>query len=225
MNTFKPLAGHHVSICQRSQRNKSNWRKLAIPVHREEYKQHKAQYSELVLTLSEANAISFLVARNPYERLVSAFRNKIIGHYGNYSREILARYRNSTALCCPTFQEFVSYVLDEFHAGHYLDMHWAPVYSICNPCQVNLTHIIKFETFDRDSSALLQKTNLSHLLPTNGKLRADNVYSRGPKSASLVDRYLNELTPELLCGIRKLYEIDFDLFQYDKKEYFQFLQT
>ena len=36
----------------------------------------------------------------------------------------------------PTFKEFVSFVLDEAELGHELDMHWTPVYSFCNPCQV-----------------------------------------------------------------------------------------
>lgn len=231
MSILKPLAGHHVSVCQRSQRKQSSWRKPVEPMHREEYKQHKEQYSDLVLTLSEANAISFLVARNPYERLVSAYRDKIeTGYFREISTKILAKYRNVSAVwmpghpnCCPAFKEFVRYVLDEFRAGNELNVHWAPVYSVCNPCQVNVTHIIKFETFDRDTGAVLQKTNLSHLLPPNGKLKTQNV--RGPKSASLVVSYLNQLTPELLGGLRKIYDIDFDLFQYDKQEHFRFLQT
>ena len=36
----------------------------------------------------------------------------------------------------PTFKEFVSFVLDEAREGNELDMHWTPVYSFCNPCQV-----------------------------------------------------------------------------------------
>ena len=186
------------------------------------------------MTLLDANGIGFLVARNPYERFVSAYRDRILGvcesnpTYRN-NNIIIAKYRNislpSNATSCPTFKEFVSHVLDEFHAGHALNIHLAPVYSLCNPCQLNLTHIIKFETFDRDTSALIQKTNLSHLLPPNGKLWKLNISGHSSKSSSssLVDSYLKELTPELLAGVRKLYEIDFDLFEYDKREDFQFI--
>jgi hypothetical protein len=38
----------------------------------------------------------------------------------------------------PTFTEFVNYLVDDFKAGVSLDMHWTPVYSFCNPCQVGL---------------------------------------------------------------------------------------
>ena len=77
-------------------------------------------------------------------------------------------YRHKVTV--PTFKEFVNYILDEVRAGNELDMHWTPAYSFCNPCQVNLTHIIKFETFNRDTEAILEKVSLKHLLPPTGKL-------------------------------------------------------
>jgi hypothetical protein len=36
----------------------------------------------------------------------------------------------------PTFREFVQFVIEENEKGNKPDMHWAPVYSFCNPCQV-----------------------------------------------------------------------------------------
>lgn len=192
---------------------------------------------KLVSSLSSSNAIGFLIARNPYERFVSAYRDKIKGaltnsHHDKMGRKILVKYRHINPKrfrrhrrMIPTFKEFVRYVLDESYAGNELDMHWAPVYSFCNPCQVNLTHIIKFETFDRDTTALLEKARLSHLLPPNGKLMRQNMARGYQKTASVVDIHLNELTPELLNGLRNLYKIDFDLFGYDKKENFQFFET
>ena len=104
-------------------------------------------------------------------------------------------------------------------------MHWTPVYSFCNPCQVNLTHIIKFETLDRDTRSILKIADLSHLLPPNGKLLKRNMAKGYEKTSSVVDKYLNELTPELLDGLRNLYSIDFDLFGYDKKENFKIFKT
>ena len=191
---------------------------------------------KLVSTLSSTNAIGFLIARNPYERFVSAYRDKIKGalpnsYHDKMGRKILFKYRHINPKrirhrrIIPTFKEFVKYILDESYAGHELDMHWTPVYSFCNPCQVNLTHIIKFETFDRDTNALLEKAHLTHLLPPNGKLKQQNMAKGYQKTSSVVDTYLNELTPELLYGLRNLYDIDFDLFGYDKKENFQFFEA
>ena len=199
--------------------------------------------NKLLSSLSFPNSLGFLIARNPYERIVSAYRDKIKGalpntYHDKMGRKILIKYRHihpkrlrrrriipPQLRITPTFKEFVRYVLDESNAGNKLDMHWTPVYSFCNPCQVNLTHIIRFETFDRDTSALLKKARLSRLLPPNGKLKKQNMARGYQKTSSLVDSFLNELTPELLDGLRNLYEIDFDLFGYDKKEKFQFFET
>ena len=188
---------------------------------------------ELLSTLKSPNSIGFLVARNPYERLISAYRDKIVGAFRNsfhdkMCKQIVVKYRHILPqnyrykVTIPTFKEFVNYILDEFRAGNQLDMHWTPAYSFCNPCQVNLTHIIKLETFDRDTEEILEKVNLKHLLPRTGKINQNKSKDSKQNSSSLIDKYLNELTPNLRNGLLQLYGIDFDIFDYDRKENFQF---
>ena len=158
---------------------------------------------ELASNLSLPNSIGFLIARNPYERLISAYRDKIVGAYRNsfhdkMRKDIVVKYRHISPSSyrhgesIPTFKEFVSYILDEFHSGRELDMHWAPVYSFCNPCQVNLTHIIMFETFDRDTMEIVEKAKLNHFLPANGKLQNKNKSKiTNQNKTALTDKYLN----------------------------------
>ena len=191
---------------------------------------------ELVSTLNSSNAIGFLIARNPYERLISAYRDKIVGAFRNslhdkLSKIIVVKYRHilpknyQHGVTVPTFKEFVSYILDEYQAGHELDMHWTPAYSFCNPCQVNLSHIIKFETFDRDTDAILEQVKLKHLLPPTGKLAQNKSKDSKETSNSLIEKYLNELTPNLRKGLIELYGVDFDIFDYDRKEKFEVRPT
>ena len=200
-------------------------------IAREKYPRPSVQ--ELIDSLSLPNAIGFLIARHPFERLVSAYRNKILEKDGIFSdkykaiKDILVKYRNESFsqksfltiqrqpydTITPTFTEFVRYILDEYRAGKKLDMHWEPVYRFCNPCQVNLTHIIKFETFDRDTSMILEKANLMQYLPDSGKV-AENASKGNNNSSSLVDKYLNELPSYLQKELYDMYEIDFDLFGY-----------
>ena len=187
----------------------------------------------LLSTLNSSNVIGFLIARNPYERLISAYRDKIVGAFRNslhdkLNKEIIVKYRHILpknyrhSVTVPTFKEFVSYIIDEYKAGKELDMHWTPAYSFCNPCQINLTHIIKFETFDRDTDKILEKVNLKHLLPRTGKLNQNKSKDSKQNSSALIDKYLNELTPNLRNGLLQLYGVDFDIFNYDRKENFQF---
>merc|ERR1719331_1502085 len=79
------------------------------------------------------------------------------------SKRIVVKYRKISpnqykhGKTIPTFKEFVSFVIDEFRSGNELDMHWAPAYSFCNPCQVNLNTILKFETLNEDTQYVLNK--------------------------------------------------------------------
>lgn len=187
---------------------------------------------ELLYSSASPNSILFLIARHPFERLVSGYCNKFLGPDNGYNdfnnkakviRHILVKYRKQSfdrrptskvgTKNLPTFTEFVRYLLDETRAGNRLDEHWAPVYSFCNPCQVNVTHIIKFETFDRDTKRILEKAKLSHYLPASGKIR-ENSSGRNSKSLCQVDNYLNELPPNLQKELYEMYKIDFDLFGY-----------
>ena len=46
---------------------------------------------QLASTLSSSNAIGFLIARNPYERLISAYRDKIVGAYVNSYHDVMGK--------------------------------------------------------------------------------------------------------------------------------------
>ena len=121
----------------------------------------------------------------------------------------------------PSFTELVKYIVDEVKEGNELDMHWTPAYSFCNPCQVNLTHIIKLETFDRDTNWIVEKANLSNFLPKVKKLENNhslkkNAAKDGQNTSSLFQTYLRNLSQDLLNDLNKIYEIDFDIFGYQQ---------
>ena len=156
---------------------------------------------------------------------MSGYRDKILGaipssYHDIMCRNIIVRYRGmdpkqyrAKITTPPTFTEFVRYILDEEKSGNEVDMHWAPVYSFCNPCQVNLTHIIKMETFQRDTVKILERTNLSQYLPTREKQRQNE--SKGKHKLSVdVTLYLDELPSDLRKALNDFYQIDFDLFGY-----------
>ena len=116
----------------------------------------------------------------------------------------------------PTFKEFVTYILDQVKIGQNLDMHWTPAYLFCNPCQVNFTHLVKLETLERDSNAIIESAGLQSYLP-NGKLSHENP---NPKSHHhgqdrSMESYMNELSTEQVKELTKLYQPDFDIFGYN----------
>ena len=204
--------------------------KPLIALAREKYA--RPSTVELLETLALLNTIGFLIARNPYERLVSGYRDKILGEavrypsavYGQISRIILRKYRQKdlygpSKISTPTFTEFIRYIVDEVAEGRELDMHWTPSYKFCNPCQVNLTHIIKFETIDRDTSWIVKKANLTSFMPQTKRSKQENklqinAAKDGQNTSSIVHTYLQKLPQEILNDLNDIYEIDFDIFGY-----------
>ena len=87
--------------------------------------------------------------RNPLERLVSSYREKIFGArpgtlHDRLRRKITQKFRrvrvpnkrNLPEDMIPTFKEFAQFIISEAEKEKEPEMHWAPVYSFCNPCQV-----------------------------------------------------------------------------------------
>ncbi|KAK0055507.1 carbohydrate sulfotransferase 8 [Biomphalaria pfeifferi] len=57
-----------------------------------------------------------------------------------------------------TFQDFIRY-------GFFVqEPHWMPIHVICNPCLLNVSHVILMETFTSDARVLLDKMGMGHLL-------------------------------------------------------------
>ena len=77
--------------------------------------------------------------------------------------------------------------------------------------KVNFTHIVKFETFDRDQKHIIRKSGIGHLVTTH----RENVAKDGKKSVDLMREYLDELPLDLYYELLKVYLIDFQLFGYD----------
>ncbi len=102
---------------------------------------------ELLNATNLAGSKTFLVKRDPFQRLFSGYKNKILGavkgsHHDKMSQKILQAKRGLAKrdykfkLTVPTFAEFVDYVLDNYQQEGDIDMHWAPVVDFCSVCKV-----------------------------------------------------------------------------------------
>lgn len=128
---------------------------------------------DLVDTLP--SSLSFLFVRDPFERIVSGYRNKLEGgkntYYKTLARRIITRFRKhpiagggGRGKSGPTFNEFVQYLIEQYEQKKPFDEHWAPIYSFCTPCSINFTIIGKVETFNRDSEFIIRQAGLESLL-------------------------------------------------------------
>ncbi|XP_016923548.2 carbohydrate sulfotransferase 11 [Drosophila suzukii] len=224
MYYFNILAGYDVKYLQRTETQPLELARKRFP---------RPELGELMELLP--SALSFLFVRDPFERILSAYRNKLEGNKNTFYKalgtKIVHRYRKRSLggpwpRCGPTFEEFVRFLIAEHAAGKRFDEHWAPVYSFCTPCSVNFTIIGKTETFQRDSEFIIRQAGLESLLLGLGKLpqrkqrKIGNQARSGVKSEALVERYFADLDRSTLDQLLKIYRIDFELFDYDYRRYY-----
>ena len=102
---------------------------------------------KLKAEMAKPETKSFLVKRDPFKRLLSGYRNKIVEStkhkgsiYYKIVKTILSNYRGKgnykLGKTMASFAEFVTYILDTYDSSGEIDMHWAPVVEFCSVCQV-----------------------------------------------------------------------------------------
>jgi len=120
-----------------------------------------------------AESTKFIVVRHPFERLVSAYRDKLAGFTRNPSylamrKHVIDKYRKTkkSKSQIPTFRESFDFILaelDKKEAGSgkiLIDGHFMPYSSRCKPCSMAYDVIIKFETLEEDSQYLIEQCGL-----------------------------------------------------------------
>ncbi|XP_045602745.1 carbohydrate sulfotransferase 11 [Procambarus clarkii] len=149
----------------------------------------------------------FLVVRHPYERLLSAFRDKVATTLDTkFQRKVLShvqRQRPQATHGDIQWPEFVSYVVD---GGHKEDEHWATYTRLCHPCAIRYNFIAKYETLVEDSEEILRRIGAPKELHFPQFESSD--------TADLLESYMRNLTQEQIQGLGRVYKEDFDLFQY-----------
>merc|ERR1712183_377712 len=171
------------------------------------------------------NKYKILTVRNPLERIVSGYRDKmtrIIGpYYHKVAQYVLQRYKylrksNYTTEDIhnnkfPTFEDYINFLVDEENIPYQNDLHWASYFSLCNPCSHKYDIIIKLETLTEDSFFLrkilsVDKTDYELIIPP----------SKNPERYNFMAYYSN-LSKSLLKKLYLKYKFDFEAFGYDFK--------
>ncbi|XP_070763033.1 carbohydrate sulfotransferase 8-like [Enoplosus armatus] len=164
-----------------------------------------------------------LFVREPFERLVSAFRDKFESpnsyYHPVFGRPIISRYRANATLtdlstgAGVTFREFIQYLLD-VHRPVGMDIHWEPVSQLCNPCLLRYNFIGKFESLEEEANFLLQSVGA----PRN--LTFPDFKDRNPlaerTSSRITQRYFAQLNSTERQKAFDFYYRDYLMFNYPK---------
>lgn len=178
---------------------------------------------EIVYRLS--TYYKFLFVRHPFERLVSAYRNKFIESYNLtlfkklYGRRIIKHFRhNPDAKSLKTgegvsFSEFVNYLLSS--DPEYMDRHWKQFDLLCHPCLVYYDYVGHFENLIPEANDLLRTLQVDDVTRFPG-----NITSKYKQASSdLAQKYFKELSKKQIEGLKNLYRHDFNMFGYSSEDY------
>ncbi|XP_051748044.1 carbohydrate sulfotransferase 12-like [Ctenopharyngodon idella] len=173
------------------------------------------------------NYTKFLFVRDPFVRLISAFRDKFArpnkDFYRHFGSTMLQRYANIsntpdsaqeafTAGIRLSFTHFIQYLLDpQTEKKNPFNEHWQQIYRLCHPCQIDYDFVGKMETLDEDTEHLLKILGLEKYIH----------FPPGYKDRTSVDWERDWFANISIADRRKLYnlyETDFRLFEYEKPE-------
>ncbi|XP_014797581.1 PREDICTED: carbohydrate sulfotransferase 8 [Calidris pugnax] len=164
-----------------------------------------------------------LFIREPFEKLVSAFRDKF-EHPNNYyhpvfGKAIISRYRvNATKEALRTgsgvqFKEFIQYLLD-VHRPVGMDIHWDHVNRLCSPCLIDYDFVGKFESMEEDANFFLHLIGApQNLTFPKFKDRHSNEERTTPK---ITQQYFAQLSPAQRQRSYDFYYMDYLMFNYSK---------
>ncbi|XP_070613371.1 carbohydrate sulfotransferase 8-like isoform X2 [Erythrolamprus reginae] len=206
----------------------SNWKKIVLlltlnmsrnvfevnhsEIHRTKLLKRLSSYSpeqqkELLNSFTKV-----MFTRHPLERMVSAYRDKLLHdepYYGTIlANEIKALFRkdkNFTARV--TFQEFVNYVLTR--KSDNLDVHWKPMFQLCDPCNIQYDILGKYETLDDDVYQTLRRIRVSEMVHY-----PDSRLYKQRTNENLTTQYLTQLDWNQIQKVVEFYQIDLSLFNY-----------
>ncbi|XP_050406670.1 carbohydrate sulfotransferase 9 [Patella vulgata] len=119
------------------------------------------------------DSLKFVIARDPYSRLFSAFANKFFLVNSRFRKVVGTRIirtirvnASKKALKCGhdiTFPEIVKYLIVSEKNNWGRDGHFTPLSDHCRPCQIKYDIIAKIESFKKDTLFVLGKLNMTHI--------------------------------------------------------------
>ncbi|XP_042258496.1 carbohydrate sulfotransferase 11 isoform X1 [Thunnus thynnus] len=183
------------------------------------------QYSIAEINHRLKNYLKFLFVREPFERLVSAYRNKFTLKYNSsfhkrFGTRIVRRYRKNATQDAlingadVKFKEFAEYLVDPAtQRDGPLNEHWQTVYQLCHPCHIHYDLVGKYETLEEDANYVLR------LVGVGDSLRFPSYAKSTRTTDAMAAQFFSNISTQQQIQLYQLYKLDFLMFNYSTPSY------
>ncbi|KAE8587336.1 hypothetical protein XENTR_v10021935 [Xenopus tropicalis] len=227
---------HKFVYCEVPKAGCSNWKRIILLlnsslgltagelnhsiVHESRLLKRLSSYSPTQQVELLNNYTTVMFARDPLERLVSAYRDKFLHDDEYYYSKTVANNikkkvrKNGNSTERVSFEEFVRFIVSE--NPHYRDIHWMPMLELCNPCNIHYDIVGKFETITQDAAYVLRSIRA----PKHLKYPDIKHHSNDSRTNDLISKnYFRSLPKELFQKLINVYRLDFSMFEYNPYNY------
>lgn len=184
-------------------------------VHTPSLWQHMSQFNITENSKRLATHFKFLFVREPFHRLLSAYKDKFCGNnriYTNgYRRMIVQAFRPQdtetigTTANNVTFNEFLRYILTYPDYLISRDDHWKQYRHLCFPCIIQYDFIGHYETLEDDAIYLLKMAGIDNVV-------FPPIHSSGADEDFL--KFYSQVPLQLIFRIGEIFRKDFEMFGY-----------
>nr|XP_006815822.1 PREDICTED: carbohydrate sulfotransferase 8-like [Saccoglossus kowalevskii] len=166
------------------------------------------------------NYTSFLFVRHPFQRLLSAYRNKFEipdnKAFVRTGRKIISLYRSyattkkygNTLNPRVKFPEFVRFLLNSENKSSF-NVHWDFQHKLCAVCDHSYDFIGHFENIVEESNYFLHSIGVTNVSFPNFSTHATN-----SSDENIYLKYFSQIPPDDIIKLYELYKMDFKLFGY-----------
>lgn len=186
-------------------------------VHTPSLWQHMSQFNRTENSKRLMTHFKFLFVREPFHRLLSAYKDKFWGsnriYTNGFRRIIVQEFRPqdietiSTTANNVTFNEFLRYILTYPDSFISRDDHWKQYGNLCFPCVIQFDFIGHYETLDDDDATYLLKLagiDDRVVFPPIHSSRADDDFLK----------FYSQVPHQLIFRIGEIFKKDFEMFGY-----------
>ncbi|XP_028254507.1 carbohydrate sulfotransferase 10 [Parambassis ranga] len=240
---------HKILFCQTPKVGNTQWKKVLIVLngafptveeipenlvhdHEKNGLPRLSSFTPQEVTHRLKSYFKFFIVRDPFERLISAFKDKFVKnprfepwYKHDIAPAIIRKYRKSHRSSDLTtsglhFEDFVRYLGDvESHRrmdrqfGEHI-IHWVTYAELCAPCEIHYSVVGHHETLEQDAPYILRAAGIEQLVSYPAIPPGITHYNR-----TKVEHYFSGISKRDIRRLHARYQGDFHLFGYPSPDF------